>query len=1834
MKRKIFSLLVAVILLAGKAYTQVTISGTNPVNTNDVDVYYADLSYDPCHYGYIDLSWIVDGGNIISQNLNPAMGPVFVQVQWTASPGYAASIQLYGAYAPPPPGFPAYCFIGFPELLSQFNLMIGKVTITPESQYVAWYAANAVPVCVDLPGVTVNSWQWQTSYNPSGPWTDLGTSSACINLISITENKYYRCILSTTVGTYTSPVAFVGYLELYPGAIAANIPLTLNTAINLQQSPATGGYCSGNFQYIWEQSIDDGPWMQVGAAVNYPAGQTLQSKIAIRRRVKCGPDELVTNTIVLTPEYTTGDFENRNYIRETSVQKRGVVSWYQADAQAIGDKFQQTTYLDGLGRSIQTVVKGIGPATGGGWKDMVTHYEYDAAGRTIKEFLPYVSSENAGKFKIDAAAAQPAYLTVFFGEPANAPTYGMRVLESSPLSRLRESLAPGASWGGANKGVKTVDDFNMQNEEVRIWNLDYIAGALPVNNSAAVYATGTLSRITTTDENNLAVISYSDRSGNLILKKVQQVNTGQSLTHAGWSCTYYVYDDKGQLRFIISPKAVEWLDGHSWSLTQEIVDELCFKYEYDALKRMIVKKQPGIGEERLVYDLNHRVVLTQQANQDKVNNTALVKNQWLFILYDDLDRPVAKGIMENDADRATMQGYVNQISTGLIQNVSAFVGTGYATVRSQYPVAGHNGTGNTIPGTTNVTFNAVEHYDNYTYLGAKAFNNTYTLAYSPGAANVEATNTTQRNTGLVTGRKIRIIDGDNNNLNDNFLFSTMYYDEEGRLVESNGDNANRYNGAGMDYSVYQYDFGGKHMSSFNSHTPDGSTIYTIISKNEYDLIGRLAATSANYNNSFFKKLAEYGYDELGNVKAKRIAPNGPGDEMELLNYSYNIRGWMTGINKDYALDNNNYNQWDHYFGIYLGFDNTANALITVQLNGSLGGVAWKSQGDNTPRKFDFIYDPLGRLTQATFKQRKKPADANWQSTEIDFSTTVEYEDANGNLKSMKHMGVMPGVNAGIVVDDLHYSYLPTTISGLTGNKLRQVDESGTLGNNNGLLGDFKEVNSTQDYFYDANGNLVKDLNRNIKNGSAQGVIYNFLNKPEKIFIEGKSVVEFSYNTAGEAIRKKVTYADNSILITSYMDAYVYEQFIPAGGGGTGDQLQYITHEEGRLKIITPHTRTANNDYELNSGTAGISNWPGGKQAVFEYFIKDHQGSMRMGLTEEIQKEYYVATMESNPGATATSEEQLFGQVDPLTGTPSAANELQQTRITSQLIWPGNSTDVVKLTALDPNKVLGPNMILKVMAGDIIHSNVKYYYAGTGNNGSNPLLNNLVGSLVNALAGSKATEIMKTQSAVIGGGLNPNIPFTDFLQGHNQVNNRPKAFLNIVFFDEQFRFVEYDPVQSTTGSNFAPVGTNPNSTIVMQQRAPKNGWAFVFLSNESDEAVYFDDLAVTQEHSPMLEENHYYPFGQKMAGISGRAYNKLKNKHNYQGQYSEDEEETGWEQFALRMYDPQIGRWTGADPYAQFASPYIGMGNNPVNGIDPNGGDFFNNNGTVVGSLVGFAVGVYLSAKKDNPAYAFGGVILGGAIGSMYGAERINFYVGPNWKMVKDDIKKHSVFTSAYFASYIKSLAMKVLSLGKLRTIHGQSPVKINEKINNVFKRHPGSMTGTLFSDFHSDDYGEGPLDASAFRSISHHFDQNSVVLLGNCFEGGTEGLIAIATDDGVDYKEKEDPTVPELSEALHGATVIGYERLNNNLLMLITGSFLGGNVKINGDGVADYDLKHRITQNGKTYNHILAIPHITNSGKITLNQISEQRAQRLRERWAKPTNNILIILKAIFLPVR
>jgi RHS repeat-associated protein len=102
-------------------------------------------------------------------------------------------------------------------------------------------------------------------------------------------------------------------------------------------------------------------------------------------------------------------------------------------------------------------------------------------------------------------------------------------------------------------------------------------------------------------------------------------------------------------------------------------------------------------------------------------------------------------------------------------------------------------------------------------------------------------------------------------------------------------------------------------------------------------------------------------------------------------------------------------------------------------------------------------------------------------------------------------------------------------------------------------------------------------------------------------------------------------------------------------------------------------------------------------------------------------------------------------------------------------------------------------------------------------------------------------------------------------------------------------------------------------------------------------VFFDNLHVRHDRGSILEENHYYAYGLKIPAISSKAYGVANNNFLYQGDYSEFDDDLAWNDFELRSYDPQIGRFLQNDPYDQFASGYVGMGDDPGANVDEDGG---------------------------------------------------------------------------------------------------------------------------------------------------------------------------------------------------------------------------------------------------------------------------------------------------------
>ena len=125
---------------------------------------------------------------------------------------------------------------------------------------------------------------------------------------------------------------------------------------------------------------------------------------------------------------------------------------------------------------------------------------------------------------------------------------------------------------------------------------------------------------------------------------------------------------------------------------------------------------------------------------------------------------------------------------------------------------------------------------------------------------------------------------------------------------------------------------------------------------------------------------------------------------------------------------------------------------------------------------------------------------------------------------------------------------------------------------------------------------------------------------------------------------------------------------------------------------------------------------------------------------------------------------------------------------------------------------------------------------------------------------------------------------------------------------------------------------------------KSGYLYLYVSNESNMNVYFDDIVVHHKSGPVLEINNYRAFGTEIATLSAKAYGKLANKYKYNGkelQNKEFSDGSGIDEYdyGARHYDPLLGRWMVVDPLAETSrrwSVYNYYYNNQLGFTDPDG----------------------------------------------------------------------------------------------------------------------------------------------------------------------------------------------------------------------------------------------------------------------------------------------------------
>jgi len=509
--------------------------------------------------------------------------------------------------------------------------------------------------------------------------------------------------------------------------------------------------------------------------------------------------------------------------------------------------------------------------------------------------------------------------------------------------------------------------------------------------------------------------------------------------------TYYVYDNFNNLRYILPPLAADAFNaaGHGIPEDDPALLNYAYTYKYDARNRQIKKRLPGADWIEYVYDRADRLILSQDGNQRaQVDNQQ--RRKWTVYKYDTHGRILYTGELTAGGNADSLRDYFkDKLVIERYEPAYQWIADNSGYTRDFF----HN--------PHPMTLLTVNYYDTYDFLDLPAHSTwKNNLTYQTKSGFDSRFNNTH---GLLTGTRTYILDGSNT-----YLLTVLYYDYRGRVVQTRATN----HVGGFDINYTAYTFTGNLTQSLSEHSTNAqhSNPLTELYQFTYDHAGRLLETIYTYQHNDPIVLSANMYDELGRLKS-RTRHNSTDTE----SYQYNIRNWTTQIKSGEFVQNLYYNTLPPMLSWHEPMFNGNIAANTWKYNGELNGY-W------------YYYDGLNRLTIAySILNDILQADP--------MSETFWY-DKHGNIIWLNRWDRYNGT-----VDELGMTY--------KGNQLMRIDDWATWHNPSYDLKEYHDLNTVgNDFAYDKNGNMIKDLDRDIVT-----IQYNFLNLPTLIqFKKGHQIM--------------------------------------------------------------------------------------------------------------------------------------------------------------------------------------------------------------------------------------------------------------------------------------------------------------------------------------------------------------------------------------------------------------------------------------------------------------------------------------------------------------------------------------------------------------------------------------------------------------------------------------------------------------------------------------------------------------------------------------------------------
>ena len=551
-----------------------------------------------------------------------------------------------------------------------------------------------------------------------------------------------------------------------------------------------------------------------------------------------------------------------------------------------------------------------------------------------------------------------------------------------------------------------------------------------------------------------------------------------------------------------------------------------YVYDNSGLLQAVLPPKATIPQEGSAVstdDINRLAYLYRYDSRDRMSARKLPGCEWEYMAYDRAGRRIfyQDGKLRSQGKtrfevfdrlgRSCLQGICNSTNIDFDAiNASQMTVTaqwaGDTNLLKGYTIYAENGS---MPALTNVQITSATYYDNYDFLGK---NGVPQVSGSSPAIFGNAK-------GMATGKLTAVYNCSNI---DGALYCINFYDEKGQIVESRSNNIF----GGTDIEVADYNLVGKVVNQRTFHNGISAiiTLMPDICEYTYDAGDRVLSTKLTHKGRQHT-LESCTYDEAGRLR-QRTAP------ALQIGTNYNIRGWITRI-----ADNHNFSQNLQYA---TGTNPYYNGNISVNYCTNAKGM---------PIGYSYGYDDANRLMAANYDG-------------IGNYTTAYSYDKNSNIEHIVRGGFETEANGSpIWIDNLTLSY--------SGNQLTRITDNGEDSGEYGAMEFVDRSNAANEYAYDANGNMTRDLNKGISN-----ITYNLLNLPGEItFTDGRKV-KYIYTADGTKVR--TTYYDatgSQTLQIDYLGNYilrngVVDRILTSSGYIKNDTVySYVKDYQGNVRSV-------------------------------------------------------------------------------------------------------------------------------------------------------------------------------------------------------------------------------------------------------------------------------------------------------------------------------------------------------------------------------------------------------------------------------------------------------------------------------------------------------------------------------------------------------------------------------------------------------------------------------------------------------------------------------------------